>query len=260
MTCKKCETICEISAMKGDGPIRPLPFWSLEEDEGFDAPRPFWSHRRQGASGHHYLQHRKHIDDGTPLGKWIWVAGKDIKFWYNDGTSDGLTIDPDTGRGVPPNSIGTITLESLADVDGKCPREYPGGEGDCYEVNSLKECDSTIQMSWKWDDSTQGNRYGMGITYGNWKFRDCNNPGPGDSAFSETADDYWKGLMTVPPASAAAREGSRKFSGTTCGHVFMWRIHFYDEHDGTDRAGIEDNYFEITVGCEGCCTKIQLEE
>ena len=227
--CQKCETILRIAGVTGTGPIKCVI--GARNSSGYGE-----------VIGH----------DG--LNK---PEGVKAEVWYDNTESavpDGSDIDVD-GAHVPPRKIGELTFTSEQDIDGKCPVEPPGRTGDCFAAIEIGGCVSSVRLSWVWEDSAYGARYGMGISGGTWWARDCIDPGVEDEALVTSDASFWTELMTVPAASAAARKGSHLFTETDCGTREDWTISFYDEDAGALRLGIMENRFLITIGCEGCCEK-----
>jgi len=235
VNCKKCETILSISTMQGAAKVSLLG--------------------HKAAFGHSEL----------PEGP----RSKPFELWVDDGSDLAQESDSDDIpasqpiTGTVPNKIGVLYFEKDMDADGICPTKQGDdtGAGACEAEQEKVGCANRMRLSWIWDaESAAARRYEMAVSKGTVYYRDCLNPGGGDSDKVSTPADHWEklqGPLVAPWDKLDDRTGEFLFHIELCGVVEIWRIHFSDNTIGAGRAGIIDSYFNIEIGCEGCCKKAE---
>ena len=249
--CTKCQTLLIISKLEGAAGIKVRGMGNGISDQD-NIP---------GRTGHETLKKRFN-QLNRAKGHWC-------EIWWKDPTEttvpDGLTFAPDSDlpdrprSALLPNRVGTLVFTSEGDIDGTCNPDNQTGtqfSDPCYSMGYAKEdCSSRIKLTWTFENTTFGNRFGLGVSGGSLYTRDCAAPGTGDTEEAKGDATMWQSLHA---AGSTPRTGSRTWWVDWCGDLEKARISFQDATIGAARAGIIDNYFDISIGCESCCSKDKI--
>jgi len=225
--CKRCETTLNIGVMQGAAGVKLF---------GHNVP----------FTNHDQILPPNHGDFPVYIGSGDLVLTDADDLPYSDSTIQ------------VPDQIGRISFESTRDEDGVCPDPPKNPTGPCTIDESAKEeCESDIMMTCVWDQTTAGQRYGLGVSNVKTWYVSCD---AADELISETGAGAagWETMRApaVSGQSRAARTSRVPMKHLGCGAREDYRFHFYDSNIGDGFAGLIDAYFDVQVGCEPCCRRL----